>query len=316
MPPPDLADRTRRAAQAALEAGRALGLAAEKATVLHDAFSVVAHLEPTPVVARVQVVLPPGMTRQDQAERQQRELDVAAWLDSQGVPVVAPAPQLPRSPVRRGGFGMTFWDLADVAADHEPYSAVPMAQAATLHAALARYPQELAFLTPFNRSLGGLIGALDDAPVLLPSDIRRARGEYAVLRSALADRAAFHSRFPDVSVQTIHGDGPALNVIRTTDGVRFSDFEDVTCGPVEWDLALAGPVEWDLALAGPAAVAEYDDAAREFGLRTTNPEVQRLVDAAATLMMVSCVSLIRQLPLLGEGLMPVVESWRESTPLT
>ncbi|WKG01593.1 phosphotransferase family protein [Mycolicibacterium sp. HK-90] len=302
----DLAERTRRAAAAALAAGRALGLPAEKATILHDAFSVVAHLEPSPVVARVQVVLPPGMTRQAQAERQQRELDVVAWLDRQGAPVVAPASRLPRSPVRRDGFGMTFWELADVADDHEPYSAVSMTHTATLHAALAGYPHELPFLTPFNRSLGGMVDKLDAAVPLLPSDIRRVRSEYAVLRSVLADRAAFRSRFPDVEVQTIHGDGPALNVIRTTDGVRFSDFEDVTCGPVEWDLALAGP----------EAVAEYDDAARARGMRATNSEVQRLVDAAATLMMISCVSLIPQLPLLAEGLMPVVESWREAPSLT
>jgi hypothetical protein len=303
---PDLTGRTRRAAAAALDAGRALGLPATGTTVLHDAFSVVVRLEPTPVVARVQVVLPPGMTPQAQAERQQRELDAVAWLEGKGVPVVAPAPLLPRSPVRRGGFGMTFWELADVAADHEPYSAVPMVHTATLHAALAEHPDELPFLTPFNRSLGGLIDELDDASLLLPSDIGRVRDEYAVLRSVLADRAAFAARFPDVSVQTIHGDGPALNVIRTTDGVRFSDFEDVTCGPVEWDLALAGS----------AAVAEYDDAARELGLRTTNPEVQSLVDAAARLMMVSCALLIPQLPVLAEGLLPMIEAWRESPSLT
>ncbi|MGV0769313.1 phosphotransferase [Mycobacterium sp. DBP42] len=303
---PEFADRTRRVAEVALEAGRALGLPATNTTVLHDAFSIVVRLEPTPVVARVQVVLPPGMTPQAQAERQQRELDVVAWLDSQGLPVVVPAPMLPRSPVRREGFGMTFWELVDVAADHEPYSAVSMAHTATLHAALARYPDELPFLTPVNRSLGGLIDNLDDAAPLLPSDVSRIRDEYAALRSVLADRASFEARFPDVSVQTIHGDGPALNVIRTTDGVRFADFEDVTCGPVEWDLALAGP----------AAVAEYDAAARELGLRVTNPEVQRLVDAAATLTMVSCVALIPQLPVLADGVLPMVESWRESAPLT
>ncbi|MED5813133.1 phosphotransferase [Mycolicibacterium sp. 050232] len=297
-----MTERSRRAAEAALDAGRALGLAATKPTVLHDAFSVVVQLEPTPVVARVQVVLPPGMTPHAQAQRQQRELDAVTWLDRQGVPVVAPAPMVPRVPVRRGGFGMTFWELADVAADHEPYAAVPMAHTATLHAALAGYPDELPFLTPFNRSLAGLIDSLDDAPELLPGDISRARDEYAALRSVLSDRAAFEARFPGVSVQTIHGDGPALNVIRTTDGVRFSDFEDVTCGPVEWDLALAGPT----------AVAEYDDAARELGLRTTNSEVQRLVDAAAMLMTIGCVTLIPQLPVLAEGILPMVESWRES----
>lgn len=299
----DLAERTRRAANAALEAGRALGLAADRATVLHDAFSVVVHLEPAPVVARVQVVLAPGITPQAQAERQQRELDVVAWLAGRGMPVVAPAPLVPHAPVRRDGFAMTFWELADVAADHVPYAPVPLTHSADLHAALAEYPQHLPFLTPFNRSLAAMLAGLDDCELLSAADVARARAEYAVLRSVLCDRAAFLARFPEVGVQAIHGDGPAHNVIRTTQGLRFSDFEDVTCGPVEWDLALADQT----------ALIEYDEAARAHGLRTTNPDVQRVVNAAAMLQMVSVLVLVPQLPLLADGVGPMVETWR-STP--
>ncbi|MGV9803848.1 hypothetical protein ACWDTP_37980 [Mycobacterium sp. NPDC003449] len=87
----DVAERTRRAARAAVAAGRALGLAVDRAEVLHDAFSVVAHLQPEPVVARVQVVLPPGLSDHRQLARQQRELDVVEWLAGRGVPVVRPS---------------------------------------------------------------------------------------------------------------------------------------------------------------------------------------------------------------------------------
>ncbi|PRC52950.1 phosphotransferase, partial [Mycobacterium sp. ITM-2017-0098] len=51
MTPDELAERTRRAAEAAVAAGRELGLRVERAKVLHDVFSVVVHLEPEPVVA-------------------------------------------------------------------------------------------------------------------------------------------------------------------------------------------------------------------------------------------------------------------------
>ncbi|OBB13402.1 phosphotransferase [Mycolicibacterium setense] len=305
MTPDELADRTRTAARAALDAGRALGLEVDRAAVLHDAFSVVVHLEPAPVVARVQVVLPPALSVEAQAERQQRELDVAAWLDDHGVAVVPPTALVPRSPVRRDGFGMTFWELADVAEDHVPYAPVPMTHCAELHAALAEYPAELPFLTPFNRSLAAMLDNLDGCALLSPADVARARAEHAVLRSVFSDRAAFEARFPDVGVQTIHGDGPSYNVIRTTAGLRFSDFEEVTCGPVEWDLALADP----------AAVAEYDEAARTHGLRTTNPDVQHLVNAAAMLNMVSVLALVPQLPLLADGMGPTVESWRATPSL-
>jgi hypothetical protein len=121
----------------------------------------------------------------------------------------------------------------------------------------------------------------------------------------LSDRATFAAAFPGVGVQAIQGDGPSHNVIRTISGVRFADFEDVTWGPVEWDVAMSGP----------EACAEYDAAARKLGLRMTDPEVQRLMDAARTLQLIGCLALIPQLPLLADGLAPMVQSWRSAPPL-
>ena len=104
----ELADRTRRAMRAAMSAAHELGVRARTATVLHDVFSVVVHLEPEPVVARIPVVSTGDESPQRQIGRQQRELDVAAWLHRRGVPVIPPSPRLPRRPVRRDGFSMTF----------------------------------------------------------------------------------------------------------------------------------------------------------------------------------------------------------------
>lgn len=295
-----LADRTRRATDAALEAGRAAGLEVECATVLHDVFSVVVHLEPAPVVARIPVVLPPGYSPALQTARQQRELDVAAWLDARGVPVVAPSPLVQRMPVRCGGFGMTFWALADVAPDHQPYAGVPIAKSAELHAALAGYPAPLPFLTPFTEAAPGMFDQLEPSEFLSGEDVERARGQFAELSAVLGSATSFAARHPAVAVQTLQGDGPSHNVIRTTTGVKFADFEDVCRGPVEWDLAMLGP----------EAVAEYDAAAQALGLRRTDPAVQRLMDTARTLQFISCVVLVPQLPVLAEGLAGVIADWR------
>lgn len=302
LSPDQLADRRRRAAAAALEAGRALGLEAESATVLHDVFSVVVRLDPTPVVARVPVVLPQGYTPALQHARQQRELDVVAWLDARGVPVVPPSPLVPRTPVRHGGFPMTFWELADLAADHEPYSGVAIAKSAELHAGLSGYRAPLPFLAPFNEAGPGMFAALEESDLLSAADIDRARAEYAALRAVLSDPAAFAARHPGVSVQAVQGDGPSHNVIRTTSGIRFSDFEDVSLGPVEWDLAMLGP----------EAVAEYDEAAVRLGLRPTDAAVQRLMDTARALQFISCATLVPQLPILADGLASVIAEWRRS----
>ena len=304
MTPEELAERTRRATRAAVEAGRALGLQIERAAVLHDVCSVVVQLEPEPVVARIPVVLTGSTAPDDQAARQQRELDVVAWLDRHGVPVVAPAPGLPRSPVRRDGFPMTFWELADVADDHQPYRGVSVSYSAELHARLAGYPVELPFLAPFNHGLPDMLSELDTTGPLTHADIDRARTEFDALQHILGDRDVFTSAFPDVPLQAIQGDGPSHNVIRTKSGIKFSDFEDITYGPVEWDLAMMGA----------DAVAEYNDAAARRGLRTTDPEVQRVMDYARRLQFVGCVSLIPQLPLLASPMAEAVQEWRGTAP--
>ncbi|PEG34808.1 phosphotransferase [Mycolicibacterium agri] len=300
----ELADRTHRATEAAVAVAADLGLRVQRPVVLHDVFSVVVHLAPEPVVARIPVVLTGATAPDAQAARQQRELDVVAWLDQRGVPVVAPSPLVPRRPFRRDGFPMTFWELADVADDHQPYRGVDISYSAELHAALSECPAPLPFLAPFNHGLPEMLAVLDDVDVLRRGETDRARAEYAALRSILANRSAFESAFPEVEVQPIQGDGPSHNVIRTKDGIRFSDFEDVTIGPVEWDLALIGA----------EAVAGYDDAARQRRRRVTNPDVQRVMDAARRLQFVGCLTLMPQLPLLADALMEMVQEWRD-TPL-
>jgi aminoglycoside phosphotransferase (APT) family kinase protein len=299
-----LAIRSDRAVRAAVEAARLLGVTVESGVVLHDVFSVVVHLRPAPLVARIQVVTPPSLTPEAQLLRQQRELDVVAWLDEQDVPVIAPSALVPRAPVRHNGFSMTFWELADVAEDHAPYAGVDVAYTADLLAALAKYPHPLPFLAPFNTGLPGMLATLTASALLTDTDIARARAEYDTLRPALCDSAAFSRAFPGVGVQPLHGDGPSHNVIRTKAGIRFSDFEDVTCGPVEWDLAMMGP----------ETNAAYDAAALRRGLRATDPAVQRVMDAARTLQFIACVALVPELPVLAQGLPPAIEAWRASPP--
>ncbi|KWX57235.1 phosphotransferase [Mycobacterium sp. NAZ190054] len=306
MTPDEIAERTRRAVEAAIGAGRDLGLTVEGGTVLHDVFSVVVHLQPEPVVARIPVVLTGSTQPERQTARQQRELDVVAWLDLQDVPVVRPSPLVPRVPVRRDGFSMTFWELADLADDHEPYRGVEMSYSVELHRALAGYPGELPFLSPLNEGLPDMLADLETVDVLTAAEIERAHAEFDALRRVLGDRDAFGAAFPHVPVQPLQGDAPSHNVIRTKAGIRFSDFEDITCGPVEWDLAMLPP----------DAVAEYDTAARRLNLRPTDPDVRRVMDNARRLQIVGCLTLVPQLPVLAGGLAETIAEWRAAEPFS
>lgn len=301
MSPEALADRTRRAVETATHVGRELGLEVGEPRVLHDAFSVIVHLAPSPVVARLPVVLPPGLDEETQAARQARELDVAGWLDAEGHPVVRPSPAVPRRPVSRDGFSITLWEHVEIDAARQPDFVADTRFAAELHAALASYPGELPFLSPVAHTVPSCLAALDQRPDLVSAaDLDRARREWAVLAPVLASREAFVSRFPNARVQAIHGDAPAYNMIHTTAGPRFADLEDVTLGPIEWDLAAFGP----------EAAAVYDVAADRVGIPAHDPRILAVMDAARMLQTVACLALVPALPMLAEALAPSIAAWR------
>lgn len=305
LTPEELTARRNVATECAFNAATDLGLRVEETRVLHDVFSLVVHLHPSPVVARIPIVLPPGTTPEALRLRQQRELDVADWLARENVPVTRPSGLVPLEPVREDDFSMTFWELVEVHEDHSPYASGDYELCAALHAALAAYPGVLPFLSPFNEALPPMMDALEGSPLLSDEDLDRAHAEWRALQPVLADAAAFQARFPEADVQPVQGDAPSHNLIRSVSGWVFGDFEDVCRGPVEWDLAGHGT----------EAVTAYNRAAGPLGMRTIDPEVQRVMDAARGLQMVAVLSLVPQLPMLEQGLAPMVQAWREGPAL-
>lgn len=305
----DISARTARAVAAATKAGRDLGLRVEEPRVLYDVFSVIVHLAPEPVIVRVPTVLPPYYDEvpEVQTAQQRAELSVTRWLADRGLPVVPPSPLVPVEPVERDGFSMTFWQLVDELPDHEPDYVARTARAAELHAALRAYPGELGFWVPFGTYIPSGLAALEGRPDLLDSaDLLRAQREWALIEPLVTSPQAFRSRFPDVDLQPIHGDAPFHNMITTADGELWSDFELVTLGPVESDVAMAGA----------EAVAAYDAAAAQLGLRALDGEVLRLMEAAGDLSIVACLAMAPQLPMLLDGLRVPLDQWRARPELT
>ncbi|WP_369200784.1 phosphotransferase family protein [Streptomyces sp. PU-14G] len=302
LTPDQLAARTSRALDAAVAAGRDLGLTVTDARVLHDVFSVVVHLAPSPVVVRVPTVLPSYADADTQAARQRRELDVVRWLAEAGTPVIPPSPLVPHAPVRRDGFSMTFWQYVEQDSGAEPDFVRNCGLVADLHAALRAYPGELPFLSAAEPEFvtEGLAVLRERPDLLPPADLDRARREWEILEPLVRSRAGFEAAFPGVDFQPIHGDAPAVNIVTTADGELYSDFELVTLGPAEWDLAGLGPD-------GEAA---YDSAVRRHGMRELDKRVLSLVNAVGASRTVACLALAPQLPLLVDALEPAIENWR------
>ncbi|MFD3355313.1 phosphotransferase family protein [Streptomyces fradiae] len=299
--PRRIARRTAAAVDAAVGAGRSLGLTVTEAAVLHDVFSVVVHLAPSPVVVRVPTVLAPHMGPDELARRQRTELDVTGWLARRGTPVVPPSPLVPPEPVRRDGFSMTFWQYVEEDRDREPDYVANAESTADLHAALRAYPGPLPFLSAAEpRFVTDALALLGERPDLLgPAELDRARREWRVLEPLVRSRAAFEAAFPGTESQPVHGDAPPANMIAGVDGNLYADFELVTLGPVEWDLAFFGPEH----------EAAYNRGAERNGLRTLRGDVLACVNAVGMLRAVGVLALAPQQPVLAEYVRPAVERW-------
>ncbi|MFD9698654.1 phosphotransferase [Lentzea sp. NPDC059081] len=301
--PEDIARRTTAARDAAVAAGRELGLTIAEGRVLYELFSVVVHLAPAPVVARVPTVLPHTTTLDSLKKRQQQELDVAQWLHEQGTPVIPPSTLVPREPVQRDGFSITFWPFTDEDKSSEPDYVRNSELSADLHKALRDYPGELEFLSSAEpRFVREGLDRLAD--LVTAEDLARAKREWEVLEPLVADEAAFRKRFPGIDLQPIHGDSPPANIFASTTGPLFSDFELVTYGPVEWDLGGLGR----------ELEAAYDRGARRNGLRELDPEVLRFVNAVGAVRVLAYLSCADQLPAMVDFMKPFIDQWRDTEP--
>ncbi len=232
-------------------AGR-LGVACADPVVLADGANVVVHLSPSPVVAKVAASTP--AVRANVSAWLQRELDLAAFLDRAGIPVMTPSGEVPAT-VRHGdGHTMSFWTYVQPSGAAPPDETTIGKMLRDLHAALQSYLGAGPFLVP-----------LDDIPAFLtrPQTLLSA-GDVAILTetfSRLTEELGPVAR----PGQALHGDAGILNLMAANGGWIWHDFEDTCTGPVAWDLAAttASP-----RLDGARILAAYGDEVDADSLRT------------------------------------------------
>jgi Phosphotransferase enzyme family len=221
-------ERSQRAIAAVVALARENGLRVEEPVVLNDLFSLMVHLKPAPVVARVATCMP--KLRTPIAPWLEREIAVTMYLSERGAPVVPPSRELPPGPHERDGFWVSFWTHVRPDPDRTPTSADCSAMLLDLHAALRSYPGELPALGTNDIERG--LELLDEA-----GDGVLGEADVDLLRSS-AERLRPLWEGPSGEAQPLHGDAHPGNLIATHEGeLVWIDFEDVCLGPVEWDLA-------------------------------------------------------------------------------
>lgn len=244
---------------AAVAAASAHGVPAGNPVVLRSGSNLLVHLHPAPVVARVATAT--ALVRRDVAAWLARDLAIADHLVKAGVPAVAPSPELPAEPVHRDGHCITFWTYTPHAEDYRPRRGEVAALLAGLHVALRDFPDALP-RSPMSE-MPVAFELLAGSRWLDATDLAELRAEHEWAQAAVREIAGG---------QALHGDAHPGNLLATTHGLCWNDFEDTWFGPREWDLACLADTR---RLDGDAELARYPDAPA--------PEVLRICRAARQL---------------------------------
>ncbi|SDS67668.1 Phosphotransferase enzyme family protein [Friedmanniella luteola] len=217
-----------RATRAATAVASELDLRADDALVLHNSNKLTLRLTPCDVVARV--------THAGEVAAQ-LELERARRLAGAGCPVGVPEPRVDPTVRTRDGFDVTLWDYHEPVATHVP--APDYARALErLHAGLRQVDLASPRFTDRIAEAEEIAADPGLSPELGDADRAFLGGTLSTVRRRIEDRGAVE--------QLLHGEPHPGNLLGTTDGALFIDFETLCRGPVEFDLAHV-----------PAAVCEH-----------------------------------------------------------
>ena len=200
---------------------RKYGIQPDRCEVLQDAHTIVVRLTEN-LVARI--VTDTEGPRQGAAWFS-RETAMAAHLTRQQAPVIQLHPDLPPVAHLQDGYAMNFWRYV-TAIDATPD---PRDIGTTLH-------QCHQVLQTFSEELPSLAILHESLTILEQQAVRDAlsRDSIALLARHLQSSIEILSPCPP---QALHGDAHMGNLLMTTDGLLWTDWEDAFAGPIEWDLA-------------------------------------------------------------------------------
>lgn len=217
LPPPELELPIR----AAVETAMAQGVTPDRCGILQNGSTLVLRLTES-LVARV--VTDREGPRQGGAWFE-REIAVARHLAERGAPVIPLHPHMPPGPHLHLGYTLNFWQFVRVI--HA--EADPAETGRTLHRChelLRSFTAPLPELAIPVESLA-LLETLERRNLFPPATL-------GLLRERLQSSLEALRHFPR---QALHGDAHPGNLMNTTRGLLWTDWEDTFLGPVEWDLA-------------------------------------------------------------------------------
>lgn len=204
--------------RAATETALAHGITPDRCDILQNGNTLVLRLTKTLVARVVQDVDGPRQGTEWFA----RENALAEHLTRHGAPVIPLHSGLPPGPHEHLGYPINFWEFVTrIEADPDPREIGRTLR--QCHEVMKGFTEPLPKLAIITESLA----ILDDRP-LFPAETRQ------MLRDHLTQSLEVLHQHPH---QPLHGDAHMGNLMNTTRGLLWTDWEDTFSGPVEWDVA-------------------------------------------------------------------------------
>jgi hypothetical protein len=215
------ASQAQPAVGAAVSVASALGLTVDDAAILHDSNRLAIRLLPCDVLARV--------AHRESKRGAEFEVEVTRRLAETGSPLASLDPRVEPRVYVRDGFVVTLWTY------YRPASHRGVAPAAYAHALerLHAGMRQADFITPHFTDrvteAQSLVGDRAQTPDLQDADRELLSSTLRKLTSAIDQR--------DTAEQLLHGEPHPGNLLRTKNGLLFTDLETCCRGPVEFDIA-------------------------------------------------------------------------------
>jgi Phosphotransferase enzyme family len=207
--------------RSATETAAAFGIFHDRCDILQDGHTLVLRLTDS-LVARI--VTDFDGPRQGSAWFT-RESAVACHLANNGAPVIPMHSQIPAGPHEHLGYTLNFWQFV-TRIDEKPAPQEIGKTLAQCHAVLRSYDGQLEELGIIHETLQLLVQTT-------PKQWLSAEN-ISLLKRCLHSSLIGLQNTP---MQPLHGDAHEGNLMNTTEGLLWTDWEDTFLGPIEWDLA-------------------------------------------------------------------------------
>jgi Phosphotransferase enzyme family len=204
--------------RAAWETAHAFGIEPDRCDILQNGSTLVLRLTATLVARVVQDTEGPRQGTEWFA----RENAIAKHLTMHGAPVIPLHPDLPPGPHVHLGYPMNFWQFV-TRTNAEPEPCEVGRTLRLCHNVLRTFPEPLPHLAILHESLTIL-----EQRNLFPQ---------ATQQLLCSHLSAAIKALGDYPSQPLHGDAHWGNLMNTTQGLLWTDWEDTFTGPVEWDIA-------------------------------------------------------------------------------